>query len=70
MSMAGGGVKAMEKIDPYLPFSFCEKCRFFDLREEPEKDDCGNTVVIAQDCYNAEVCINAIKLAKREEEER
>lgn len=56
------------KIDPYLPFSFCDKCRFFELRTEKVELDNGS-VIVAADCYNAEVCINAIKLYKREEEE-
>lgn len=59
----------MAKIDPYLPFSFCDGCRYFELREETVKDDSGRTVIIAQDCYNAEVCMNAVYLSKREEEE-
>lgn len=58
----------MPQIDPYLPFNFCDGCRFFELRTEEVKED-GKTVVIAADCYNAEVCINAIKLFKRSEVE-
>ena len=56
-------------IDPYLPFNFCDGCRFFELREETVESDDGKTVIVAQDCYNAEICINAIKLNKRAEEE-
>lgn len=58
----------MPHIDPYLPFTFCDRCKFFELRTEEIEED-GKWIVIAADCYNAEVCINAVKLAKREEEE-
>lgn len=54
-------------IDPNLPFDFCDGCRFFELRtEELFKDD---KKIIFADCYNAEICINAIKLYKRSEVE-
>lgn len=55
-------------IDPNLPFDFCDGCRFFDLRTEELFLD-GKKIIFA-DCYNAEICINAVKLAKREEEEK
>lgn len=67
MNVEDGGKKAMPQIDPYLPFNFCDGCRFFELRTEKLYEN--EKVIIAADCYNAEICINAIKLAKREEEE-
>lgn len=56
------------QIDPNLPFNFCDRCRFFELRTEKVYEN-DKSIIIAADCYNAEVCINAVKLAKREEEE-
>lgn len=58
----------MSNIDPMLPFNFCDGCRFFELRVEKIVED-GKEIIIAADCYHAEVCINAVRLSKREEEE-
>lgn len=50
------------KIEPSVPFSFCDGCRFFDLRTEEIFIDDQKEIVGM--CDNEDICVNAVRLSE------
>ena len=54
-----------KKIESIVPFEFCDKCGFYEESIEKLFEDNRPTLFVS--CKNAEICLNALRLAKVEE---
>lgn len=58
------------KIEPNLPFDFCDRCHYFKMRlTKITEDGATGKYDYFADCEHADICVNSVRMAKEEEYE-